>query len=70
LGAGIPGLKRPQLNADILECPYCQSDNVEPRQVGHFVNTLLLICFKCQRAANFVGPTIKEKPPSKAFFDV
>lgn len=51
-------MKRPLLTADTLECPYCQGDDVTIKQQGHFVNTLMLICFPCQRAANFTGPEV------------
>lgn len=51
-----------QLTTDVMICPYCNSDNCEVRQAGHFVNTLLLICFKCQKAANYTGPTVKWTP--------
>jgi hypothetical protein len=50
---------RKMLWADVLQCPYCMSDNCEVKQMGYFVNTLLLICYKCQRAANFRGPDLK-----------
>jgi transcription elongation factor Elf1 len=50
--------KRPQLTADEIACPYCGSENCVVKQMGHFVNTLQLICFVCQRAANFRGPEV------------
>lgn len=51
-------MKRQQLTTDILECPYCTSDNVEVRQMGHYKDTPMLICFACQRGANFVSPQV------------
>jgi uncharacterized protein YbaR (Trm112 family) len=49
---------RPMLTSDVLACPYCKSDEVEVRQMGYAVNTLMMICFICTRAANFRGPDV------------
>lgn len=48
---------RLQLTTWELECPYCQSKQVEVRQMGYFVNTLFLFC-ACGRWANFKGPEV------------
>jgi transcription elongation factor Elf1 len=46
------------LTAYVFECPYCQSENVVVRQMGHFVNTLMMFCAMCERVANFRGPEV------------
>lgn len=54
-------MKTPMLTAWTLACPACNSRDVEVRQVGHMVSTLLLICGWCDRTSNFVGPTIESE---------
>lgn len=51
-------MKPRQPTAHDLECPACGEEAVEVRQIGKFVNALIMVCLTCGKTHDFEGPTV------------